>query len=139
MIIEAFKNKIFPLSKPYYYPEYGSEKDTLSRSNISSDSEDELFKQYAELYEAISNVDNKLDSALIRKFFNERSLLELFKFLRNSQNKATGGAKQALIEVNLYDLKKDIRNMSDDETKNKNLDLIVYFVEKIIDTVKKNK
>ena len=139
MIIEAFKNKISPLSKPYYYPEYGSEKATLSRSNISSDSEDELFKQYAELYEAISNVDNKLDSALIRKFFNERSLLELFKFLRNSQNKATGGAKQALIEINLYNLKKDIRNMSDDETKNKNLDLIVYFVEKIIDTVKKNK
>ena len=40
MIIEAFKNKIFPLSNPDYYPEYTSEKDTLSRSSISNDSED---------------------------------------------------------------------------------------------------
>ena len=40
MIIEAFKNKIFPLSKPHYYPEYTSVKDILSRSSISSDSED---------------------------------------------------------------------------------------------------
>ena len=95
------------------------------------------MKQYDELYKAISNVDNKLGSVLIRKYFNKGSLLELFKFLRYSQNKATGGPQQALIEVNLLDLKKDIRNMSDDEIKNKNLDLIAYFVEKILDTVKK--
>ena len=87
MIIETFKNKIFLLSKSHYYPEYTSEKDTLSRSSISSDSEDELLKQHDELYEAISNVDNKLDSALIRKYFNKGSLLELFKFLRYSQSK----------------------------------------------------
>ena len=128
MIIETFKNKIFLLSKSHYYPEYTSEKDTLSRSSISSDSEDELLKQHDELYEAISNVDNKLDSALIRKYFNKGSLLELFKFLRYSQSKSTGGAKPALIEVNLFDLKKDIRNMYVDEIKNKTLDLIAYFV-----------
>ena len=115
MIIEAFKNKIFRLSKPHYYPEYGLEKDTLSSSCISSDTEDELFKRYDELYKAIYNVDNTLDSALIRKYFNKRSLLELFKFLKYSQNKAAGGAKQALIEVNSSDLKRYIRNMSDDE------------------------
>ena len=40
MITEAFKNKIFSLSNPDYYSEYTSEKGTLSRSNISSDSED---------------------------------------------------------------------------------------------------
>ena len=57
--------------------------------------------------------------------------------MRYSQNKATGDAKQALIEVNLSDLRKGIRNMSDDEIKNKNLDLISYFVKKILDTVKK--
>ena len=94
MIIKVFENKIFALSKSYYYPEYTSEKDTLSRSSISSDSEDELLKQHDELYEAISNVDNKLDSELIRKYFNKGSLLELFKFLRYSQNKATGGLKK---------------------------------------------
>ena len=133
MIIEAFKNKIFSLSKPHYYPEYVSEEDISPKSSISSDSEDELRKQYNELYKAISNVNNKLDSELIRKYFNKGSLLQHFKFLTYSQNKATGGAKQA----NLFNLKKDIRSMSEDEIKSKNLDLIAYFVEKIIDTVKK--
>ena len=138
MIIETFKNKLFPLSKPCYYPGYVSEEDiSLPKSNISSDSEDELLKQYDELYKAISNVDNKLDFEIVRKYFNKGSLLELFKFLRYAQNKATGGSKQDLIEVNLSDLEKDIRNMSGDEIKNKNLDLIAYFVEKILDTVKK--
>ena len=69
MIIEAFKNKIFPLSKSHYYPEYVSEEDISSKSSISSDSEDELLKKYDELYKTISNVDKKLDSELIRKYF----------------------------------------------------------------------
>ena len=119
MVFEAFKNKMFLLSKCHYYPDYVPEEDISSpKSSISSDSEDELLKQYDQLYKAVSNVDNKLDSELIKKYFNKGYLLELFKFLRYSLNKATAGAKQALIEANLFDLKRDIRNMSDDETKN---------------------
>ena len=38
MIIEAFKNKISPLSKPHYYPEYASEEDISSKCSISNDS-----------------------------------------------------------------------------------------------------
>ena len=70
MIVNTFKNKIFPLKYPARFPECGSEKDTLSRRSISSDSEDELSK----LYEAIPNVGNKLDSELIKKYFNKGSL-----------------------------------------------------------------
>ena len=44
MIIEAFKNKIFPLSKPHYYPEYVAEEDISLKSSICSDSENELLK-----------------------------------------------------------------------------------------------
>ena len=62
MIIEAFKNKKFPLSKSHYYYEYVSEEDISPKSSISIDSEDELLKQYDELDKAISNADNKLDS-----------------------------------------------------------------------------
>ena len=113
MIINAFKDKIFPMIPTGF----DSGEDEIPRM---SPVEDELSKQYDELYKGISNVDNKLDSELIRKYFNKGSLLELFKFLRYSLNKATSGAKQALIEVNLFDLKKDIKNMSDDEVKNKN-------------------
>ena len=104
MIIEAFKIKIFPLSEPYYYPGYVSEEDISPKGSISSDSEDELLKQYDELYEAISIPDNKLDFELNRKYFNKGSLLKLFKFLRYSQNKTIDNAKQPLTEVNLSDL-----------------------------------
>ena len=139
IIINAFKDKIFPMVPTGFGPDedetprMSPDEDEIPRM---SPDEDELSK-HDELYENISNADQKIDRKLIKKYFNKRSLLELFKFLRYSQNKATGGAKQALIEVNLSDLKKDIRNMSDDEIKNKNLDLIAYFVEKILDTVKK--
>ena len=133
MIVNTFKNKIFPLKYPARFPECGSEKDTLSRRSISSDSEDELSK----LYEAIPNVGNKLDSELIKKYFNKGPPLKLFNFLRYSQSKFIAGTKQSLIEARLFDLKKDIRNMSDGEIINKNLYLIPNIVKKIIDTVKK--
>ena len=71
MIIEAFKNKIFPLSNPDYYPEYVSEEDISPKSSISSDSEDESLSinAYNDIYENIFNVDQKLDRELIRKYF----------------------------------------------------------------------
>ena len=39
MIINAFKNKIFPLQDPANFPEYVSEEDITPKSSISSDSE----------------------------------------------------------------------------------------------------
>ena len=88
MIIEGFKNKIFPLSNPDYYPEYTSEKDTLSRSSISSDSEDisprgatdksdftadDLDKMYIgnadDLDKFLLDAEKHLDPDLIEKYF----------------------------------------------------------------------
>ena len=83
MIIEAFKNKIFPMIPTGF----DSDEDEMLRMSPDEDEiprmspgEDELSKQYDELYKAISNVDSKLDSELIRKYFNKGSLLELFNF-----------------------------------------------------------
>ena len=83
MIIEAFKNKIFPMIPTGF----DSDEDEILRMSPDEDEiprmspgEDELSKQYDELYKAISNVDNKLDSELIRKYFSKGSLLELFNF-----------------------------------------------------------
>ena len=137
MVINAFKSKILPMTPSGFdcdedeIPRMSPDEEEIPRM---SPNEDELSKQYDELFKAISNISN--NSELIKKYFNKVSLLELFKFLRYSQNKATGGAKQGLIEANLFDLKKDIKNMSDDEVKNKIFDLIAYFVEKILNTVK---
>ena len=126
MISKAFKDKIFPLSDPGNYPQYYS-RDELSESD---NEEDELLKNT--LYKEISNVDNKLDHKLILKYFHEKSLLELFKYLRSSYKRIINDAKMTVIETNLIDLKKDIRSTSDDEVKSKNLDLIAYFFEKIL-------
>ena len=83
------------------------------------------------------NVDNKLDPALIRKYFNKGLLLELFKYLKPSCSSVINGTKRVVIETNLLDLKKDIKNISDEEVKRKNLDLIAYLVEEMLNTVKK--
>ena len=94
MIINAFKSKIFPIIPSGL----DSDKDEDEIPKMSSD-DDELLKQYDELYKAVSNVGNKLDSELIRKHFKKESLLELFEFLRYSQNKTIDGSKQALTEA----------------------------------------
>ena len=92
MIIDVFKNKTFPLSNPDYYPEYSSEKDTLSRSSISSDSEDisprgatdksdftadDLDKMYIcnadDLNKLFLDTEKYLDPDLIEKYFFNRS------------------------------------------------------------------
>ena len=139
MIIKAFKNKIFPVSNPDCYPEYASEEDISPKSSISSDSEDESLSNntYNDLYENIFNVEQKLNHELIRKYFKKGSLLELFKYLKLSNNKVINSSKEAVIEANLLKLKYDIRNMSDEDVKRKNLDLIAHLVKKIPDTVKK--
>ena len=90
MIIEAFKNKIFPLSNPDYYPEYTSEKDTLSRSSISSDSED-ISPRAATAASPRSSLDSSrssspinnegIDPKIIKHYFGFNSLNEIYKFL----------------------------------------------------------
>ena len=137
MIIKAFKNKIFPLSNPDCYLEYVSEEDISPKSSISSDSESLSNNAYNDLYENILNVEQKLNHELIRKYFKKGSLLELFKYLKLSNNKVINSSKEAVIEFNLLKLKYDIRNMSDEDVKRKNLDLIAHLVKKIPDTVKK--
>ena len=80
-------------------------------------------------------MDNKLDSALIKKYFDKKSSLQLFKYLRYSKGRIVDDAKIISTKARLNDLKKNIRNMSNDEMKNKNLDLIAYLVEKSLDFI----
>ena len=127
MIVNVFKDKIFPFYDPNDYP---LEKEDI----LEVTSDDELIDN--RLYEQISNVDNKLDHELIKKYFKKESLLKLFKYLKPSYNKVINSAKETLVESNLLNLKNDIKNMSDDEVKSKNLDLMANFVKKILNTIK---
>ena len=114
--------KIFSKSYPYDYSEYEPPK--------SDSEEDDKF------YKELSSIDNNIDHELIKKYFKKESLLGLFKHLKPSYNIALNNAKNTMIEVNLLNLINDIKIMSDDEVKSKNLDLIAYSVRKILDTNK---
>ena len=93
MVVKAFKNKLFPLSDPSYYPHYtedekssGSrESKESSRSEKPSGSKDsrpptmqEKVVPGIDITEQKTNI-NKPYQALACKCFLERSLLEIIK------------------------------------------------------------
>ena len=100
MTINAFKDKIFPLHNSSDYAQYCSEEDISPRM---SPDEDELPKSksstpnetlYDERYGVISDIDIKLDSELMKKYFSKGSLFELFKYLKSSYKKDFGSANR---------------------------------------------
>ena len=60
----------------------------------------------------------------------------MLKYLKTSKNIVYGSNKQLLVETNLEDLKYDIKNMSDDKVRDKQLDLLVDLVEKVLNATK---
>ena len=187
MIIRAFQDKIFPLKNPADYPNYVSEKDTLTSSSdlsrcssnlsTSSSPKDAIAassKSSPDLSESICprsssdlskisdneeskkdkafvskpkklaiDLDKVLDPELVDKYFYETSLKEIVKQLkdiRRQDNKLTEYInKKALLVVGLLRLENDIKNMSEDEVKNKKLDLRKNIVRKIVDALQKLK
>ena len=63
MIIDAFKNKIFPLNDPVDFLTYVSEED------ISSTSEGFIYSDEDELNEMITEKDNTINKELFKKTF----------------------------------------------------------------------
>ena len=80
--------------------EEDKEKDESPNSNLdSSRSSSPINLEEDELYKNISNVDNKLDSHLIKKYFDKKSLLELFTYLRYSKGRIVSDTKIIYIKV----------------------------------------
>ena len=137
MIIEAFKNKMFPLSDPSNYPFYASEENIppniCSDSSRSSSPESDDNKFDKELTE----LDKVLAPGLVKKYFGKDSLREMAEQLKNHRRhknkRAILGVKILLIKFSLLRLKADIRNMPKNEVKIKGLDLLRDIIEKIID------
>ena len=87
MIINAFKNKMFPKIYPHDYSEYEPPKSDIEDNDREKD--DKFHKEF-------SGIDNKVDHELIKKYFKKESLLELFKYLKPSYKTALNNAKNAL-------------------------------------------
>ena len=141
MIIEAFKNKIFPLSNPDYYPEYVSEEDippnissnsslvhSRPESAIAANPKSSSPESDDKFDKALIELDKGLAPGLIKKYFRKDSLRGMIKQLKNLRHHKSKrpilSAKILLMESNLLRLKGDIRNMSKNEVKNKGLDLL---------------
>ena len=127
MIVKAFKDKLFSLSDPSNYPYYtenDSEKDKVSFT-------DKTYKSLAdELYEILS-------PGLVSEYFENNSLIEKSKqleyFRRLGKKSIAYKNKMAKIALGFWKSKKDIKNMSENEVKNKGLDLLKDFIKKIVD------
>ena len=131
MIINAFKDKIFPLYYPYDYLEDDSSKkdsedDELLESKGSTNRSDKL----------LITLDEIFSPDLIEKYFGSKSLREMVRQLKDMRHQnqiSARDAKITLIETGLLKLKTDIKSMSEDEAKNKGLDLLKHIVQKILD------
>ena len=109
----------------------------------SSDSKDKLpkAKSFDRFGKLLINLDRVLDPELVNKYFYENSLKEIVKQLKDltrKDNKLTEyNNKKALLVVGLLRLENNIKNMSEDEVKNKKLDLLKNIVSKIVDVLQK--
>ena len=89
-----------------------------------------------EALEKIAAVDDILEPGLVKKYFKNDSLADMFERLRNlvkNQSKISAKKiKMTLTEAGLEKLKNDMRNMSENEIKNKRLDVLAIFVEEVL-------
>ena len=132
MIVNGFKNKIFPFYSGNCY--YDLEEETSE----SDDEESEKDKAFVSKLEKLAiDSDKVLDPELVDKYFHSNSLKEILKQLKDlrRQNKTSVeyNNKMALLIAGLIRLENVIKNIPEDEVKNKELDLLKNIVRKIVD------
>ena len=132
MIVNGFKNKIFPFYSGNCY--YDLEEET-SESDEEESEKDKAF--VSKLEKLAIDSDKVLDPELVDKYFHSNSLKEILKQLKDlrRQNKTSVeyNNKMALLIAGLIRLENVIKNIPEDEVKNKELDLLKNIVRKIVD------
>ena len=136
MIIDAFENKLFPLASGNYYYEYNiSESEDNEEPSGSGNNTQPTMKGRKEI-EKIGIIDNILVPGLVKKYFKNDSLKEMFEqtrdLIKNQSKISAKKIKIIVIEVGLKKLKNNIQYMSENEIRNKELDLLANFIEEIL-------
>ena len=129
MIINVFRNKLFPLYSGNYYEEFKEES--------SEDENEELKKTFEQFNEL-----DRVYAALIRRYFMENSSTKIIKKLKNygmDPNKLQMYNNLLnRLNIGLQRLKDDIKNMSKDKVEEKkHLNHLKDLVGNIIDTKQK--
>ena len=138
IIVSAFKNKIFPFYSENYYHDLGEEETSESDDEESDYEEGEKDKaSVSKLEKLATDSDKILDLKLVDKYFHSNSLKEIVKQLKypRRQNKTSAeyNNKMALLISGLIRLEIVIKNIPEDEVKNKGLDLLKNIVRKVVD------
>ena len=132
MIIDAFKNEVFPMV-PTGFSE--DEEPSESRDEEEKDGRLRTIKEEEEALEKIA-VDDLLEPALVKKYFKNDSLTDMFEQFRyrvkNQSKISAKKIKMTLIEAGLEKLKSYMRNMTENEIKNKKLDVLPNFIEEVL-------
>ena len=148
MIVNAFKNGIFSLVPSDYTSDDDrdlrpdspissfSTTDKSDKSNEFDFNADDLDKIYIgnadDLGELLLDTEKYLDPDLIEKYFFNKSLKKIFEFLKHKKGTLYNKTETTLIKSRLRDLKNDVKNISENEVKNKKLDLSAGLLEKIL-------
>ena len=102
MIINAFKNKIFPIAPTGFS---SSEEEDKSPDSFDIDEFDKF----------LINSEKNLDPSLIKKYFFNDSLSQFYNYLVKSRGSYYNQSKMVMIKIRLEKIKNDMRNMSEDE------------------------
>ena len=151
LIIDAFKNKIFPMvptgfsedEKPPRDEDKEDKKDgrlpTIKEESSESEGEDKIPD--ISTLEQITELDTFYERDLICKYFFENSLIKVMKKLKDY--KKTPEKLQMYnnlitrLNIGLKRLVNDINNTSEDEVEDKKLDYLGELVRKIVDASQK--
>ena len=135
MIIEVFKNKLFPLYSGNYCHDLEEEETPKSDNEESEKGKASVSK----LEKKPIDLDKVLNPALMQKYFYNSSLREVAKQLEDLKHQDKTSVEHnnemALLVVGLTRLEKDIRNIPENEVKNKKLDLLTNTVTEIIHNI----
>ena len=127
------------MSKPHCYPEYTSEKDTLSRSSVSSDTQDISLRgataacprSSLDSSKSSSPINNEgIDHKIIKHYFGFNCLNEIYKFL--NEYAVDKGSNVTTIDQALTNLKTHIKKLSKEGNQTAQLKLLANSVNKIL-------
>ena len=126
MIIDAFKNEIFPMVLTCF-----SEDEKPLESRDEEEKDDKLPTINEEELEKIAAMDDILEPGLVEEYFKNDSLTYMFEQLKclvkNQSKISVKKNEKSLIEAGLEKLKNDMKNMSENKIRNKRLDVLANY------------
>ena len=129
MIIDAIKNKLFPLASGNYYEEVEEES---SKSKDKEKSEGEKIRK--DNNRQINEPDKHYGSVLINKYFKEKSLMTIVNNLRNyriglPETQQEYNNLMVNLIVGLNKLSKDINDMPENEVEDMKLEALKNMIK----------